>query len=128
MTKSGSSLLAIRQFPAHLAHNEVGDRNRLALHFEFHGAFVFVGQAAREQRPDALAIPLPAPALKVGSGLPLARPAGAGPNGALVPIQPQPTQALEDDLDRLLRVAGLIAVLDAQNEHAARVPRIQPVE
>ena len=46
----------------------------------------------------------------------------------LVPIQPQPVQPVEDDLDGFGRVARVVGVLDAQDEFAAGVPGVEPVE
>ena len=48
--------------------------------------------------------------------------------GALVPVEAEPFQAVVDDLHGVDGVAGLVGVLDAQDELAAVVPREEPVE
>ncbi len=45
-----------------------------------------------------------------------------------VPVEPQPRQAVEDRVDRGLRRAFAIRVLDAEQEAPTVVPREQPVE
>src|SRR4051812_25732628 len=47
---------------------------------------------------------------------------------AFVPVQPQPVEAIEDVLLVCDRATGLIGVLEAEDEGAARVPGIQVVE
>ena len=49
----GIRLLAVGQFADDVADDEVVDGDGLALHLEFDGAFVFVGEAVREQGFDA---------------------------------------------------------------------------
>ena len=46
----------------------------------------------------------------------------------VVPVQPQPAHAVEDRLDRRLRRARAIGILDAEQEAPAVVARVQPVE
>ena len=47
---------------------------------------------------------------------------------ALVPVQPQPGQRVDDRLVRLLGVPGRVGVLDPEDESAAVVPGERPVE
>jgi len=47
---------------------------------------------------------------------------------ALVPVETEPAQTVENARDHLVGRSLQIGVLDAQHEHAARVPREQPVE
>src|SRR4051812_20199052 len=47
---------------------------------------------------------------------------------SLVPIEPQPAQAVEDPFDHLLRRAFEIGVFDAENKDPTRSPGEQPVE
>src|SRR6185312_9647529 len=64
-------------------------------------------------------------------GAALALPVGAARSAdlrALVPVQPQPSQAVVDDVEEGLAVARLVGVLDPQDEGAAGVPRVEPVE
>ena len=49
-------------------------------------------------------------------------------HGALVPVEAEPLQHLLDLVDRLLRRPGHVGVLDAQDERAGGVARVQPVE
>ena len=56
------------------------------------------------------------------------RPVVAAGLRPFVPLQPQPAQAAEDRLQRPRIVARLVGVFDAQNEHAIRVARVEPVE
>jgi hypothetical protein len=53
---------------------------------------------------------------------------GATDLGALVPVQPEPAQGVEDRVVALLAVARGIGVLDAEDEVAAGVARVRPVE
>src|SRR5690242_18312303 len=46
----------------------------------------------------------------------------------LVPIEPEPAQAVDDSLHHLPRRALRVGVLDAQHEDAAVAPREEPVE
>src|SRR5690606_29679526 len=48
--------------------------------------------------------------------------------GSFVPLQAQPAQAVVDDVEELLAVALLVGVLDAQDERAAGVAGVEPVE
>jgi len=43
-------LLASVSFADNIAGDKIVDCDRLALHFEFDRAFVFIGEAARQQR------------------------------------------------------------------------------
>jgi hypothetical protein len=47
---------------------------------------------------------------------------------ALVPVHPQPGQAVVDEFEELLAVARLVGVLDPQDERAPGMPGIKPVE
>ncbi len=47
---------------------------------------------------------------------------------ALVPVEPEPAQRVEELLVALLAVARRVGVLDAEHERAAGVPRVGPVE
>src|SRR6202008_3712889 len=47
---------------------------------------------------------------------------------ALVPVDPEPLQAVEDRVDRFARRALEVGVLDAQHERAAVAPRVSPGE
>jgi len=104
------------------------NRDRLALHFEFDRAFVFVGEAARQQRFDAaLVIFLPL-TLEIGAEIAFARAGGVAGERAFVPVEPEPAQAVEDDVHGLLRIARGVGILDAEDERAAGVAGIKPVE
>ena len=60
-------------------------------------------------------------------GLPVG-PVRAADLGALVPVQAEPAQAVEQVPVGLLGVAGGVGVLDAEDERAAGVPGVRPVE
>src|SRR5438105_6602432 len=45
-----------------------------------------------------------------------------------VPLQPEPTQSVVNRARRFLGVSGAVGVFDPQNESAAGVLRMQPVE
>ena len=97
-------------------------------HFEFDRAFVFVGEAARQQRLDAaLVIFLPL-ALEIRAAVALARAGGVAGERAFVPIEAEPAQAVEDDVHGFLRIARGVGVLDAEDERAAGVAGVKPVE
>ena len=128
MTKSGSSCLAIGELAAHVADDQVGNEDRLARHLELDRAFVFVGQAVREQRLDAALVVFLALALEIGAAIAFARAGGVAGERAFVPVQPEPAQAVEDDVHGFLRVARGVGVLDAQDERAAGVAGVKPVE
>src|SRR6187549_366450 len=53
---------------------------------------------------------------------------GAADLGPLVPIEPEPAEAVEDRLQRLGDVALLIGIVDAQQELPAALAREQPIE
>ena len=121
-------LLAVGEFADDFADDEVVNGDRLALHFEFDRAFVFVGEAARQQRLDAaLVIFLPL-ALEIRAEVALARAGGVAGERAFVPIEAEPAQAVEDDVHGLLRIARGVGVLDAEDERAAGVAGVKPVE
>ena len=121
-------MFPIGQFAPHVAHNHVRNHNRLAGHFEFDGAFLFVGQTPRQEGFNPPLVILLALTLKVRPKPASARACGITAHRSLVPIEPEPAQSIEDDLDRLLGIARHVGILDAQDESAAGVPGIQPVE
>ncbi len=87
----------------------------LALGFQFlGGAVAGVGFFLAQQLERALAISIEAARLKVTA---VGRP--------LVPLHPEPAQALEDFFERLLGGAFLVGVVDTQDEFAAVVAREQ---
>jgi hypothetical protein len=45
-----------------------------------------------------------------------------------VPVEAQPTQSIEDDLHRLLGVAGLVGVFNPEDKLASVMARKEPVE
>ena len=53
---------------------------------------------------------------------------GVAGDGAFVPIQAEPLEAVEDHVRRLLGIAGNIRILDAQHKRSARMTGIQPVK
>ena len=99
-----------------------------ARHPELDRALVFVGESARQQCFDAALVILVALALEIGTAIAFARAGGVAGERAFVPVQAEPAQAVEDDVDGFLGVARGVGVLDAQDERAAGVAGVEPVE
>src|SRR5258707_14770662 len=89
---------------------------------------MFVGQAVCEQCLDSPLVVFFALALEVGANLAFTGASCVAANRALIPIEPEPAQAIQDDIDRLLCIARGVGIFNAQDECSARVPGIQPVE
>ena len=53
---------------------------------------------------------------------------GVAGERAFVPVEAEPAQAVEDDVHGFLRIARGVGVLDAQDERAAGVAGVKPVE
>ena len=124
----GINLLAVGQFADNIADDEVMDGDGFALHLEFDGAFVFVGEAVREKRLDAALIIFLPLRLEIRAEIAFARAGGVAGERAFVPIEAEPAQAVEDDVHGLLRIARGVGVLDAEDERAAGVAGVKPVE
>ena len=105
----------------HATGDQVGHFDRLARHLEADCAVALVRQALILQFLDAPPVHIGALRLKV-------RTEPAILPRAFVPIQPQPPQPVENGAQRLFGIARGIGVFDAQDEGAARVAGIQPVE
>ena len=97
-------------------------------HFEFDRAFVFVGEAAREQGFDAALVIVLALRLEIRAAVAFARAGGVAGERAFVPVEAEPAQAVEDDVHGFLGIARGVGVLDAQDERAAGVAGVKPVE
>ena len=121
-------LLAIGQFAEDEGDDQVGNEDGPAFHFEFDRAARLVGQALVLQFAHAPLVNGAALRLKIGAEISLARPRRVRRRRAFVPIQSQPAQPAEDDFRGLLRIAGGVGVLDAQDKHAAGVAGIEPVK
>jgi len=89
---------------------------------------VLVGEAAGEEGLDALLVVGVALALEVGPAGAFAGAGGVAGEGAFVPVEAEPAEAAQDDIDGFLGVAGGIGVLDAEDEGAAGVASVEPVE
>ena len=124
----GVGLLAVGEFAQHITDDEVGNEDWLALHFEFDRAFVFVGQAVRKQSLDAALVILLALDLEIRPAFAFARAGGVAGERAFIPGEAKPAQAVEDDLHGFLRVARGVGVFDAQDEGAAGMAGVEPVE
>ena len=128
----------------HPAANAVLDDDRRALHLrdgllavlvehlealpeqpEPDRAVLFVGAAGRDQPGDVLLVDRAALAVPVGTEI---ASAVFTDLRALVPIEAEPAQAVVDQVEEGLAVAFLVRVLDPQDERAAGVTGIQPVE
>jgi len=99
----------------------IEDRGAGALEAEPPGAVLFVGAALGGELLQLRLIKLGTLRLEV-------RAKSAADLGTLVPIHPQPAHGVHDHLQESLGVALLVRVLDAQDELAARVAGIEPVE
>ena len=106
-------LFAIGQLANHLAANEIRNSDRLTLHAKPNGALVFVCQPLFLQFGHATRVNLRTLRLIVRTAFAHAVASRIIARRALVPIQPQPAQALEDHIDRLGRVALLVRILNA---------------
>ena len=126
--KVGIGFFAVGEFAEYIADDEVGNENRLALHFEFDRAFVFVGEAVREQRFDTALVIFLSLRLEIRTAIAFARAGGVAGERAFVPRKPEPAQAVEDDVHGFLGVASGVGVFDAQDERAAGVAGVKPVE
>jgi hypothetical protein len=103
----------------------IEDLVALAEQLEPDGAVLLVGAAAVEELLLVALVDVAALALAVGT---VVAAAVLAENRALVPVHPEPVQALVDQVEEGLAVARLIRVLDAQDERAAGVAGIKPVE
>ena len=104
------------------------DQDRLARHLELDGTFVFVSQAAREQGLDAALVIFFPLGLEIRAAIALAGAGGVACYGTFIPIESEPAQAVEDDVHGFLAVPRGVSVFDAQNERAAGVAGVKPVE
>jgi hypothetical protein len=115
-------------------------RGQPALHLfprEAAAAAVVAEHLARGLRLAALPVEL-LPGAEAAVGLPLRhQPLGVGlmppavlalEERSLVPGDPEPGEAVENDAGVRLGAALAVRVLDPQDEHAARVPGVEPVE
>ena len=106
----------------HVSTNEVSDGDGLAAELETNGS-IFLGVGATcgfESREvgviDALTL-----TLKIGAKI-------TTDFRALIPVDPQPAQSIKDRLTSRFGVARFVGVLNAEDEFAAAIPRIEPVE
>ena len=99
----------------------------LAVGIELLGrAIAGIGLVLGEQAPGRLGIDREAKQLAVRGERAARR--LAGDLGTLVPAEPEPVQPVEDVLLERDRVAGLVGVLEAEHERAARVTGVEIVE
>ena len=126
--KVGIQFLAVGERTHNVANDEVVDGDGFALHLELDGAFVFVGEAVRKQGFDATLVVGPALALKIRSAIAFAGAGGIAGERAFIPVEAEPAQAVEDDIYGFLGIARGVGVLDAQDERAAGMPGVKPVE
>ena len=101
--------------------NQVLHHHRLPRGTEPDRAAILVGVPARLELREVFGINIAPLALAVGA-------VGAALVGTLVPVEPEPIQAVENDLVRLGGVAFFVGVLDAQDELPAVAAGVEPVE
>ena len=121
-------LLAVGEFADDVAGHHVGDCHWLAGHAELDRALVLVRQILVEQFLNSALVNLAALRLKIRPAITLALLHGVAGHRPLIPVEPEPAQAVEDHIDRLAGVTGVVGILYAQHESAAGVSRIKPVE
>src|SRR5712671_2081541 len=97
----------------HGAGNQIIHHDRLARHLETNRTITLVRQARIEKLPAPLPVILGALRLEVR---------------ALIVVQAEPFQTVEDSIERLFSVARGVGVFDAQYERAAGMARVEPVE
>ena len=85
------------------------------------GAVLLVGAALGGELQELRLVEFGALRLEVGAVV-------AADLGAFVPIHTQPAHRIEDHLQEGVRIALLVRVLDAEDELAARVTGVEPVE
>ena len=124
----GIGLFAIGERAQHITDDEVGNGDRLAGHAEEDRPVAVVGQALVAQFLDAPGINLAATTLEVGTAVAAARAGGVAGGGTFIPVEPQPAQPTQNDIDGLLAVALGVGVFDAQDEFPAMVTGEEPVE
>ena len=124
----GIGLLAVGQLTHHVAGHQIGDRHRLTGHAELNRPLMLVRQILVEQFLNPALINLAALGLKIRPTIAPALLHRIARDWPFIPIQPKPPQAVEDHVDRFARVAGVVRVLHAQDERAAGVAGIKPVE
>jgi hypothetical protein len=115
----------VRAVELDVATNEVVHGNGRLGRAETDRAVRFISLALGHQLLDRLAINPPALALEIGAAIALHPAAELRP---LVPVHPEPAQPLQDHVDVLGLVPRGVGVLHAQDERAAGVAGIEPVE
>jgi hypothetical protein len=121
-------LLAVSQLAGHIADDQIVDDNRLAFHAEADRAVGLVSQAFVLQFVEAAVVNFAALRLVIRPKEAPRWPRWIGGCGALIPIQAEPRQTLQDDFGGFLRVAGGIGVFDSQDESAAGMAGVKPIE
>ena len=66
--------------------------------------------------------------LKIRAAIAFARAGGVAGERAFIPIEAEPAEAVEDDIDGFLGIARGVGVFNAQHEGAAGVAGVKPVE
>ena len=105
----------------HPAADRVLDDLGLARYLEIGRPILLVGPPRGLQALQVLLVDGRALALPV-------RAVGAANPRTLIPVHSKPAQARVDDIEELLAVAGLVGVLDPQDEDPTGMPGIEPVE
>jgi hypothetical protein len=111
----------VAKIERHLAANQVVHFDQFARETEAPGAAILVEKAGVAQLCEVPLVSGFALALEIRAVI-------AAHERAFVPIQSEPAQAIEDHLQGFGCIALLVRVLDAQDELAAGVPCVEPVE
>ncbi len=104
-----------------IAADEVVDGDFLAQRAEAPGALILVEVALGVELIKVGLVDGFAFGLEIGA-------AGSADFWAFIPLEAEPAEAFEDDLDGLLSVAGFVGVFDAEDEGAAAMAGEEPVE
>ena len=126
--KVGIELFAVGQFAPHLTRDQIRNQDGLTAHFELNRAIVLVCKSARQERLDAALVDDFSLALKIGTTVTFARSGGLSACWPFIPIQPEPAQAVENDIDGLLSVSRDVGIFNSENKSAAGVPGVEPIE
>ena len=111
----------IRHVELNTTANNVLHKHTLARRAEADGAGILVNMAASFQAREVFGINVRTLALLIrAKWTALVRP--------FIPVDAQPIQAFVNDLTGLLGIAFLIGILDAENERAAVLAGVEPIE
>ena len=113
--------LGVGEIELDMSAHEVVEHDDFPMRAEPPCAAAFVEEAAVLELVEIAQVDFLSFALEI-------RAAVAALERAFVPVEPEPFQTVVDGLGRLGGIAGFVGVFDAQDERAAGVPGVEPVE